>query len=451
MTQNEYHQKLKDIVIGLGLHVTEDGYITTSAENGVMITSPNGLPFVLPTTVHLNTINNPGTATPAKVIFSPLTEDAIKGESNTLLKIKSIVAKNMSKGIYAAGAMLLTLATNLEFQQKSTNLAGLRFLESLDGTKVDDTTIKNWNSLYKNSIADQVDFIKIFIKKNTKIGDTQYHSVVSLSSPFLDKLLEVMDTKDPVVFGVKLRKKDISVYISILYHILPEIKNDTKVILFGSNNPEAPSYSAVMTAYFKSISNTNSVLQDMSNIPGTEHMKDLGYIKLEPYLTLDNIAQDPITYASIVKLSGGQVTPPAVQQQELYRSTDKLPVPTVDNYMTAHEVRSLENKNTAPLTSNQDAISKLLGRNINTTPGVVTVKTIEDQQREQMIMAQRNAMFGQNQNIFQQNNTGGFGNMGLQQQSYGFNSQNIFQQPTTTNMFQQPVMVNNTGNNRMIY
>jgi hypothetical protein len=66
-------------------------------------------------------------------------------------------------------------------------------------------------------------------------------------------------------------------------------------------------------------------------------------------------------------------------------------------------------------------------------------------------MAQRNAMFGQNQNIFQQNNTGGFGNMGLQQQSYGFNSQNIFQQPTTTNMFQQPVMVNNTGNNRMIY
>ena len=164
-----------------------------------------------------------------------------------------------------------------------------------------------------------------------------------------------------------------------LFHnyILPEIKNDTKVILFGSNNPEAPSYSAVMTAYFKSISNTNSVLQDMSNIPGTEHMKDLGYIKLEPYLTLDNIAQDPITYASIVKLSGGQVTPPAVQQQELYRSTDKLPVPTVDNYMTAHEVRSLENKNTAPLTSNQDAISKLLGRNINTTPGVVTVKTIE--------------------------------------------------------------------------
>lgn len=152
-----------------------------------------------------------------------------------------------------------------------------------------------------------------------------------------------------------------------------------------------------------------------------------------------------------MKLSGGQVTPPAVQQQELYRSTDKLPVPTVDNYMTAHEVRSLENKNTAPLTSNQDAISKLLGRNINTTPGVVTVKTIEDQQREQMIMAQRNAMFGQNQNIFQQNNTGGFGNMGLQQQYYGFNSQNIFQQPTTTNMFQQPVMVNNTGNNRMIY
>ena len=68
-----------------------------------------------------------------------------------------------------------------------------------------------------------------------------------------------------------------------------------------------------------------------------------------------------------------------------------------------------------------------------------------------MIMAQRNAMFGQNQNIFQQNNIGGFGNMGLQQQSYGFNSQNIFQQPTTTNMFQQPVMVNNTGNNRMIY
>lgn len=261
-----------NVLNSLGMIVSEDGYIYTPCGDDKELIMCNGKPLVLPTKEHLDSIytkDEDGNYVISKLLFNPLNEDVVKGDSESFKKIKDMVEFKLGHLIFSAGDVLLTLASDKKLQGK-TNLTINKFLTTLSGvTKqgvkaiVDDKSLESWVTIYKNAISKQDKAIKIFVKKKGVIDGVNYIRVATLSSNIYEALTSAEEGTS--IYGVKLRKKDAQVYIAVFEYLLEGIEEEG-IVTYGSNNTEAPAFLALFGLYLTIMDKVNKVFMHLKHV-----------------------------------------------------------------------------------------------------------------------------------------------------------------------------------------
>ena len=163
-----------DVIKSIGLNVTDDGFIYAGTKDNKQLISHDGKYLVLPTRDHIDTLfsqDDNGSIVVNKILYNPLKEDTLKGNSASFSKTKYFVETKLSHMLFIAGELLLTLANKPDLQKKSSFEIN-KFLSKLNeanntGIKelVDEKSIQNWDSLYKKIWNSDGNIITIYSNK----------------------------------------------------------------------------------------------------------------------------------------------------------------------------------------------------------------------------------------------------------------------------------------------
>lgn len=266
----------KSTIASLGLETTDDGYIKIDVGSGKLVTlTTNGKPLVLPTKDHIDTAvdvdDDTGKLVTTKILYNPLNEDVIKGDSTALKKTKDIVETRLSHSFAGVCELLLTLASNKKLQTK-TPMEINKFLASLSvannpGIKqiVDDKTITLWGQLYAKTLDPTVKtkLLKLYLKKSGTYAGTKYNRLSVLTLPLLDIIQEA--DRDSGVLDIKLRNKDIKVFELLYTYIFKDV-DEHKTLSIGSNDPESPGFIALFKTYLTIGNRLNNISKSLKEI-----------------------------------------------------------------------------------------------------------------------------------------------------------------------------------------
>jgi len=259
----------------IGLTVTEDGYVKLKVGTQDMMFTISGNPLVLPTKEHIDTSlepNESGKLVLTKVLYNPLNEDVLKGDTTSLRKTKDIVNGKLAHTFAAVGELLLTLASNPKLQKK-TDMELNNFLVTLSSVHnanrkevVGDKSVDLWSKLYAKSLETESSkgFLKLFLKKNGRHKGVKHNRLAVISFPFKTMLEEA--TRDTPLYGnTKLRNKDIEVF-KLIYDYVFGTLVDGETITVGSDDTTSPGFISLMNMYIKVGNRLNKILKSLKFI-----------------------------------------------------------------------------------------------------------------------------------------------------------------------------------------
>ena len=266
----------KQVLENVRFSVDKEDYIYIMSNDQKELLTYNGKVMVLPSKEHLDTLfvkNEEGQYVVNKLLFNPLNEDVIKGDSESIKKLKQVVELNLTHVIFAIGELLLTLASNVKLQKKiSTDLE--MFLATLTkaisqgqrGGVVDEKSVENWSNVYSNIAKNYENGFTVYLKKRGTIDGKTYTRVATLSSNLLDDLDNLIEnTKELTTFklnGVTIRKKDVVVFKEVFKYILKDLTT-VNTITVGSNDIEAPTFISLFKLYIKVAKRNNELLTQL--------------------------------------------------------------------------------------------------------------------------------------------------------------------------------------------
>ena len=309
-TLNDLVRFYKELLEALDLKISRDGKIFITTGDKERPLTINGLPVVLPTDENTRTaveIVN-GVPTPVKVIFNPLDEDAIKGENESLKKLRQIIELKFNGIFYQIGESLFNILYNTDKEINNMEIA--RFATLLNRHKapglkhpIDEKLITNWIKLYKEILTSHYDthaYIKIFTKRGGKINNIKYNRINTIGFPFAENLYELKPNKEKFL-DMKLRTKDKHAYLSLFEYIF---KVDIEQILdgfkFGSLNKIAPGFHALMLVYNFVYEHMSSVVNALLDLDLED--REVEYLSLKPLpIDVSNMGDFIDTLSAVIK------------------------------------------------------------------------------------------------------------------------------------------------------
>ena len=256
----------KRTVESVGLTVNEDNALVVVKSDGTELPyTHNKLPFVLPTREHVNSLYKDvdGKVITTKILMNPMDETAIKGTPVSLLKLRQLVEHRLERMVFSAGMLLLTTAESPELQTEA-KMPVNKFLGMINEAKrpgvkkiVTDKTIGAWSRLYEDAQKEDIDIIKVFVKKRGVVGDTRYTKLTTLKSPLLELLKN--HKKGDKLLGHNVRPVDVTVFIIMLEYLLTGI-SDSGAITHGSNDGMSPGFISLMETYIRLANHVNRII-----------------------------------------------------------------------------------------------------------------------------------------------------------------------------------------------
>ena len=345
-TLNEFYEK---VLLSTGLVVTEDGYVKAPLRGRSKVSDNitfNGKTLVLPLRQHFDTMTDiiDGKKELIKVIFNPLREDVIKGDSDSLVKLKSMIEVRLSHSLNNIFAAIISLALNKE-KQKHMSLELTSLFASMKEAKnqnitnvIDENTLEKFKKIASTLVvpSNTKGIIHFYLKKGGMLNNVKYNRLAMSSFPLYDELDKYV--KDGSVYGVKLRPKDVKVFKIIYEYIFNNI-NVKDYYTFGSTDKNSPGFISLFKLYISIVERLNELI---SMLEFTDEIDE--FAKMNLAITseeLDNIARFDRELA---------VIPSDV---DVNRSMDRL----VGN--------SLVNETTKTADGKLDARSLLYGNNYN--------------------------------------------------------------------------------------
>jgi len=303
----------KSVVESLGLEVTEDNFvmvkfIDSDGKEGKRMLTIEGKSVVLPTKENIKTaisVDDDGKPIVTKILFNPLNEDVIKGDSASIKLIKNIIATKISYS-FAGTAELLMLAVNDKAIQKNTDMTINKFMAEVNkaskpGTKkiVNDNTLKNWSKMLTRSIKETryPKLTKLHLRKGGKYKGVKYYKTSVLEFPIYEILLE--NSKDNIeeLLDIKTRATDIDVY-KILYEFIFDKMDETHTYVTASNDKESPSFVALFKMYISVANKINKILKQLKTLD--EHIYDR--CKLPTKITLKDLDNLDIYHSELLMI-----------------------------------------------------------------------------------------------------------------------------------------------------
>lgn len=232
-----------------GLDTDSDGFISAIIGDDRSPAMLNGERMVLPLDAHLR---NPKD----KVIFHPLSENILRGESDIIIKLRDVIniRLNYTFGIVCCG--LMHLAASTELHHKLTPDQSELLIALGD---VDTTSVKNFMSIMAEAIKNQANklYLNIYLKRGGTINGKRYSRAGIITFNFFEEL-----SKDVTeLYNVKFRSKDRLTYLKLYQFILSEIKPGCTDYNRGSDSTVAPYLDALMKTSMTIASRLNDILE----------------------------------------------------------------------------------------------------------------------------------------------------------------------------------------------
>lgn len=295
-TLNEFYEK---VLLSTGLVVTEDGYVKAPLRGRSKVSDNitfNGRTLVLPLRQHFDTMTDiiDGKKELIKVIFNPLREDVIKGDSDSLVKLKSMIEVRLSHSLNNIFASIISLALNKE-KQKHMSLELTSLFASMKEAKnqnitnvIDENTLEKFKKIASALVvpSNTKGMIHFYLKKGGIVNGVKYNRLAMSSFPMYDELEKYV--KDGSIYGVKLRPKDVKVFKIIYEYIFNNI-NVKDYYTFGSTDKNSPGFISLFKLYINIVERLNELI---SMLEFTDEIDE--FAKMELHISsedLDNIAR----------------------------------------------------------------------------------------------------------------------------------------------------------------
>lgn len=269
---NQLRDLYKSQLESLGIYDVGDGYLSRR------LSVDEYVPYVIlgrRVTLPLDEFVRAATPTAEHIVFHPLSEDVLSGQSPVMRSLRLLVLNKLNDTIgKLAGAILIIMANTKS--HGSLTSTQMNYLKSLPS--VDEKCVANFNK-----ILDEVEssggkkFINIYLRRAGQVRDVNYKRKASVSFPIIDEL----NSDDQTIYGVSgLRKGDIKVYKALFDLILPDADvQDT--YSEGSNSNIATYYHALLLAFANvanTLNRTSTVLKEpLTRLLGENVVIDLGW------------------------------------------------------------------------------------------------------------------------------------------------------------------------------
>lgn len=256
-----------DTLMSVGLSVDVNDYVTIFDGEKYLSMKNQGTPIVLPTHEHLKTLiaEEDGKIKVKKVLFNPLDESAIKGDSVSLVTLKNTIENIVTVSVMQTADLLFRVMSNTDLQE-NIPVKIAKIIKNINDHKtpqikhmVDKNTIIKWRSMYSDKSTHKA-ILKAYIGKKKSVNGKSYNRVTVINSPLLDALGEAK--AGDKVNDVELRNKDIIVFTIILETLLNDLTaGDT--LKMGSNDDRAPGFVSLMTSYIPIMKDIQAILKQL--------------------------------------------------------------------------------------------------------------------------------------------------------------------------------------------
>ena len=312
--------------------------------------------LVLPNRENLANPNKDG-----MVLFHPLNENLMRGESEVMVKFRTNVNLRMNYSIGIILQELIGLATSPGITAEPNQLELLALLKDAD-----EKTLVAYQQVLKAMPQGNAEkcFVHFFVKKNAVINEVNHRRGIIVTFPLYQELCN----NETGAYGVKLRKKDHASLKAVLEHIFPKIgKKDA--YSRGSHSDTAPTLDALLLAVLAVCSNINVLVDDYGNV--LDRIKEFHYDD-EWVPVLDNLNQFANELRLVPMQNGneGSVEPKVPQvvstQLQNVAPPQLMQMPTVQPTQGYAQVQMAPAQQAIPMTSS----GKLdWGAVVHSTPG----------------------------------------------------------------------------------
>lgn len=186
------------------------------------------------------------------VIFHPLSENNLLGESPVLQELRILVMDKLNDLTMRVIEAVLTIAIddNIIKELTSNQVKLMRAASNADAN-----ALKNWQSIMRRvePRSPNSRLLTVFLKRGATLNDTKYQRAAIVNFNLYNEL----DENNPKILGAKVRKSDVKLYGAIFESLFPEI-DDNDYYSAGSNSPLAPYFDALVHAYHNVLVALNS-------------------------------------------------------------------------------------------------------------------------------------------------------------------------------------------------
>lgn len=235
------------LLSAIGVEAKADGSLHQVLDGDEQPFIVKGLQVYLPTNEVVTNYND------SLAVFHPIGESLIKGESPMLQGLRNLAMRYLTFVILNTIDAVLTLAVD-NSAVSQLNPSQIEWLKCANGA--DETTLKNWKSIMRRidpTTPNRV--ITIFLKRGAELGDGHKFARVAIVN--FNLYNELLERKNQV-YGVRVRKSDINVFVNIFEAIFENI-NVQDHYSRGSDSNVAPYLLAMIEAIDAVIKPLNKV------------------------------------------------------------------------------------------------------------------------------------------------------------------------------------------------
>lgn len=225
------------LITSLGIEIREDDSLLQTVGGVNKVVMVEDKPLFLPNEQNTSNYNH------NTVLFHPLSENVLLGESPVLKELRALVMERLHDVILNTVEAMLNIGVDNDLVSTLTPNQ-IEVLRCTAG--VDETTIKNWKSIMRRaeSRGSTNRVITLFLKRGAELKDSEYKRAAIVNFNIYNELKEGKLN----LYGVKIRKNDLNIYTKTLETIFDNIA-DVDEYSVGSNSGIAPYFDAVVKAY----------------------------------------------------------------------------------------------------------------------------------------------------------------------------------------------------------
>lgn len=195
-----------------------------------------------------------------RIVFHPLTESIVRGESEVLSAFRERLNSRMNFILGCLSIRLMTIGTSTAMH------AGMspdqtEFLSAVKSA--DEGTIRRLTDIAKKLMVGDTNkaFAHMYVRRNVTHGGKKHLRLGVVGFPLYEELCKVPAPKTPnEVYGVELRKADRAAIKGLIEYILPDVATP-EAYYSPSNSTIAPTTDALMKTVIKLGDQINTVVE----------------------------------------------------------------------------------------------------------------------------------------------------------------------------------------------